>query len=297
MHESSLRYLRCVNCKSEIELQVFEKSDEIDEGIILCNNCGSKYPIILKVPILWPDLTAYLSNRTQLGGHLMTSAKSSILKTMLKDSLAKINKNLEDITTLEKRWVTTYKNSLKSKFYSHLKKSLKKIPSSKLVLEHGCSIGYITKILAQKHATVFGIDQSFFAILEAKKINRKNVDYFVANSLFPPFGERKFELVVGLNVLELIEPLDFLKTVSSQVEGILIISDPYDFERGKDSVRTRLDSKSLRDEIKKLGFIFMQKTEKPSFLSWRLNVNERLSLHYKVDLIIVRNSLIGSFGS
>ncbi len=160
----------------------------------------------------------------------MNNTKSSILKTMLKESLAKINKNLEDITNLEKRWVITYKNSLKSKFYPQIKNSLKKIPRSKLVLEHGCSIGHITKILAQKHETVFGIDQSFFAILEAKKNNHKNGDYFVSNSLFRPFGKRKFELVLGLNVLELIEPLDFLKVVSSQVKGILIISDPYDFE-------------------------------------------------------------------
>ena len=291
MYESSLRYLRCVNCKSEIELQVFEKSDEIDEGIILCNNCGSKYPIISKVPILWPSLTAYLSNRTQLGGHLMTSTKNSILKTMLKDSLAKINKNLEDITNLEKRWVTTYKNSLKSKFYSHIKNALEKIPRSKLVLEHGCSIGHVTKTLAQKHETVFGMDQSFFAILEAKKNNQKNMDYFVANSLFPPFGKRKFELVVGLNVLELIEPVDFLKVVSSQVKGVLMISDPYDFERGKNSVKNRVDSKSIRNELRKLGFALVQKTEKPSFLPWKLNINERLSLHYKTDLIIARNFL------
>ena len=297
MHEFSIRYLRCVNCKSELELQVFEKSDEVDEGIILCKKCGAKYPIISKVPILWSDLHSYFSNRVQLGGHLMISTKNSILKTMLKDSLAKINKNLEDITNIEKRWVITYKNSLKSKFYSHIKNALEKIPRSKLVLEHGCSIGHVTKTLAQKHETVFGMDQSFFAILEAKKNNQKNMDCFVANSLFPPFGERKFELVIGLNVLELIEPLDFLKIVSSQVKGILIISDPYDFERGKDSVRIRLDSKSLRNELKKLGFIFMQKTEKPSFLPWRLNVNERSSLHYKVDLIIARNSVIGSFGS
>ena len=297
MHEFSIRYLRCVNCKSELELQVFEKSDEVDEGIILCKKCGAKYPIISKVPILWSDLHSYFSNRVQLGGHLMISTKNSILKTMLKDSLAKINKNLEDITNIEKRWVITYKNSLKSKFYSHIKNALEKIPRSKLVLEHGCSIGHVTKTLAQKHETVFGMDQSFFAILEAKKNNQKNMDCFVANSLFPPFGERKFELVIGLNVLELIEPLDFLKIVSSQVKGILIISDPYDFERGKDSVRVRLDSKSLRNELKKLGFIFMQKTEKPSFLSWKLNVNERSSLHYKVDLIIARNSVIGSFGS
>ena len=294
MHEFSIEYIRCVNCKSELELQVFEKSNEIDEGILLCKNCGTKYPIISKIPILWPDLSSYLSNRVQLGGHLMTSAKNSVLKTMLKDSLGKINKNHEEVTNLERQWVNTYKNSLKSQFYSHIKNSLKKIHKSKLVLEHGCSIGHITKNLAQKHETVFGIDQSFFAILECKKNNQKNLDFFVANSLFSPFGKRKFDLVVGLNILELIEPLDFLKVVSSQVNGTLIISDPYDFERGKNSVKIRLDSKSIRDELKKLGFVFIQKTEKPSFLPWKLNINERLSLHYRADLIIARNSLIGS---
>ena len=297
MHEFSLRHLRCVNCKSELELQVFDESNEIDEGIILCKNCDSKYPIISKVPILWKDLVSYLSNRAQLGGHLMNNTKNLILKTMIRNSLAKINKNTEDVTDLEKRWVVTYKNSLKSRFYSHIKNSLEKVPNSKLVLEHGCSIGQVTKILGQKHEIVFGIDQSFVAIMEAKKNNRKNMDFFVANSLFPPFGDRKFDLVVGLNVLELIEPLDFLKVVLSQVKGILILSDPYDFERGKNSVRVRLDPKSLRNELKKHGFSFIQKSKKPSFIPWKLNVNNRLSLHYQVDLIIARNSSRGSFGS
>ena len=297
MHEFSLRHLRCVNCKSELELQVFDESDEIDEGIILCKNCNSKYPIVSKVPILWTALPSYFSNRVQLGGNLMNSVKTPKLKTMIKDSLAEIHKNLEDVTNLEKRWLVTYKNSLKSKFYSHMKNYLEKIPKSKLVLEHGCSIGHVTKILAQKHEMVFGIDQSFDAIVEAKKNNRKNMDFFVANSLFPPFEDRKFDLVVGLNVLELIEPLDFLKIVRSQLKGILILSDPYDFERGKNSVRVRLDSKSLRNELKKHGFSFIQKTEKPSFIPWKLNVNNRLSLHYLVDLIIARNSTRVSFDS
>ena len=297
MHEFSLRHLRCVNCKSELELQVFDESDEIDEGIILCKNCDSKYPIISKVPIMWADLSSYLSNRAQLGGHLMNNAKNLILKTMIRNSLAKINKNIDDVTDLEKRWVVTYKNSLKSRFYSHIKNSLEKVPKSKLVLEHGCSIGHITKILGQKHEMVFGIDQSFIAIMEAKKNNRKNMDFFVANSLFPPFGDRKFDLIVGLNVLELIEPLDFLKVVVSQLEGVLMLSDPYDFERGKNSVRVRLDPNSLRDELKKHGFVFIHNTENPSFIPWKLNINNRLSLHYRVDLIIARNSSRGSFGS
>jgi 2-polyprenyl-3-methyl-5-hydroxy-6-metoxy-1,4-benzoquinol methylase/uncharacterized protein YbaR (Trm112 family) len=289
MHESSLVYLRCINCKSELELETFEKSDEIEEGILLCKNCGRQFPIISKIPILWSNLSEYLSNRAALGGNFLISIKNSKLKYMVKESLAKINKNHEDISNLEQRWVNTYRNSLKSKFYSRVRQSLKKIPRCKLVLEHGCSIGHITKNLAQKHEIVFGIDQSFFAISEAKKENCKNLDYFVANSLFPPFGDRKFELVVGLNVLELIKPLDFLKVASSQVKGILMISDPYDFERGKNSVKNRVDSKSIRDELKKLGFVFMQKTEKPSFLPWKLNINERLSLHYRNDLIIAHS--------
>jgi len=290
MRQSSLEYLRCVNCNSKLDLEVFEKSNEIKEGFLLCKNCTSKYPIISKIPILWSDFVSYLSNRAQLGGYLMNQARNEKLKSFVKSSLKKINRQTTDVTPIEKRWVTTYKNSLKSKFYNHVKNSIKKLSKSDLVLEHGCSIGYITHYLAQKHDIVFGIDQSFFAIAEAKKNNIKNMDCFVANSLSTPFGKRKFGLVVMLNMLELIEPLDFLKVISTQLKGTLVISDPYDFERGKDSVKHRVDEKSLRSELKKLGFVLAQNTNKPSFIPWKLNVNSRLSLNYKVDLVIARNS-------
>lgn len=289
MKEFSLEYLRCINCNSKLELEVFERTNEVKEGFLLCLNCNSRYPIISKIPILWSNFTSYLSNRAQLGGYLTNQAKTPVLKSFLKNSLKKISKQTTDVTQIEKRWVKTYKNSLKSKFYNHVKNSIKRLPKSDLVLEHGCSIGYLTPYLAQKHDTVFGIDQSFFAIAEAKKNSVKNLDYFVANSLRPPFGKTKFGLVVGLNVLELIEPLDFLNVVSSQLKGTLVISDPYDFERGKESVKHKVDEKSLRTELKKLGFVLVQNTKKPSFVPWKLNVNSRLSLNYKVDLIIARN--------
>lgn len=270
---------------------MFEESKEIKEGFLLCLNCNSKYPIISKIPILWSDFVSYLSNRAQLGGYLMNQAKNPKLKSFVKNSLKKINRYATDVTPIEKRWVTTYKNSLKSKFYTHIKNSIKQLPKSDLALEHGCSIGYITHYLAQRHDVVFGIDQSFFAISEAKRNNVKNLDCFVANSLKPPFGKIKFGLVIGLNVLELVEPLDFLGILSSQVKGTAVISDPYDFERGKDSVKQRIDEKSLRAELQKLGFTLIQNTKRPVFLPWKLNINSRLSLHYRVDLVIARNSM------
>lgn len=290
MHQFSLKYLRCVNCNSKLELEEFEKSDEIIEGFLLCSNCNSTYPIILKIPILWPDFVSYLSNRAQLGGYLMNEVKNTKLKSFVKNSLKKIKRPTSDVSKIEQRWVVTYKNSLKSRFYTHVKNSIKKLSQSNLVLEHGCSIGHMTQYLAQKHDIVFGIDQSFFAISEAKKNDCKNLDYFVANSLKPPFGKTKFDLIIGLNILELIEPFDLLKVISSQVKGTAVISDPYDFERGQDSIKQRVDPKSLRAELKKLGFTLLQNTGKQSFLPWKLNINSRLSLHYKVDLIIARNS-------
>lgn len=295
MQKFSLEYLRCVNCSSKLELEVFEKSNEIKEGFLLCLNCNSRYPIISKIPILWSNFVSYLSNRAELGGYLMNQAKNPTLKSFVRNSLKKINRETIDLTQIEKRWIRTYKNSLKSKFYNHVKNSIKRLPKSNLVLEHGCSIGYITHYLAQNHDIVFGIDQSFFAITEAKKNNAKNLDCFVANSLRPPFGKTKFGLVVGLNVLELIEPFDFLKVMSSQLKGIVVISDPYDFERGKDSIKHRVDEISLRAELKKLGFILIQNTKSPSYIPWKLNINSRLSLNYKVDLIIARNHRVNGF--
>ena len=288
MHQSSLEYLQCVNCSGTLELEILGQSHEIEEGFLTCDNCDVIYPIISKIPIMYSDLTSYLSNRAQLGGYLMTGAKNEKIRSFVKNSLRKIKNSRTDVTPIEKRWVTTYKNSIKSKFYSYIKNSLDKFTKSDLVLEHGCSIGYVTKYLATKHATVFGIDQSFFAIMEAKRNNFKNLDFFVANSLNHPFGKNKFDLVIGLNLLELVEPLDLLDVLSKQASDVILISDPYDFERGTNSVKQTVDSQSLRLELEKRGFFIIYNTKKPKFLPWKLNINSRLHLHYKVDLIIAK---------
>jgi len=266
MHQFSLEYLRCVNCSGTLDVEILGQSHEIEEGFLVCDNCNIIYPIISKIPIMYLDFTSYLSNRAQLGGYLMTGAKNEKIKSFVKNSLRKIKNSHSDVTPIEKRWVITYKNSIKSRFYSQIKNSLKTLPKFDLVLEHGCSIGYITKYLATKHDTVFGIDQSFFAILEAKKNNFNNIDFVVANSLNPPFGKNKFGLVIGLNLLELVEPLDLLDVLSKQANDMILISDPYDFERGINSVKQTVDPKSLRFELEKRGFIITQNTKKPKFL-------------------------------
>ena len=288
LYESNLQYIRCVICDQSLELEVYEKKNEIIEGLLSCVKCSGCYPIILSIPILIEDLSSFFSIRAKLGGYLLLHAKNQKIKSLIKKSLCQIPKVGEDMTDLEKNWVGIYKKSKHTAFEMKIKSIICKISKCNFVVEHGCSIGAMSETLARYHGMVFGVDKSFFALLEAKKRKIKNADFFLADSLSSPFGAMKFDLVVALNVLELIEPLQLLKIIGAQSRKLVLLSDPYDYDRGKNSVKIKLDEKTLRIKLKQGGFKLIGRTNKPSFVSWKLQVNPRLELHYKTDLILAR---------
>ncbi len=267
-------------------METFEKKTEIIEGLLFCVSCTGTYPIILSIPILIEDLSSFFSIRAKLGGYILLHVKNPKIKSLIKKSLQDIKKIGDDTTDLEKNWADIYKKSRHSVFEKKIKNTVQKISKCNFVIEHGCSIGTMSDILAKYHGMIFGIDKSFFALLEAKKHKTKNMDFFLADSLSKPFGSMKFDLVVALNVLELIEPLQFLKIIGMQSRRFLLLSDPYDYDRGKSSVKTRLDGKTLRTRLRQMRFKLICGTGKPSFISWKLHVNLRLELSYKVDLIL-----------
>lgn len=287
MQEFSLKYIRCVRCSGKLELDVLNQTLEINEGFLHCKICKLKYPIISKIPILRSDFVSYLSNRSKLGGKLYLNANHKTMKSFMKKSLSKIKK-LDDKTGIEERWTKIYHSSKNSKFYSVIRNKISKLPKSKLSLEHGCSIGTISKFMAKNSGITFGIDNSFSAISAAKKNRMENLDYFVADSLEHPFGNQKFGLVVALNLLELVEPKKLVKIIGKQTKGTLVISDPYDFDRGKFSVQSPLNPEVLREELQKQGFRISSNTMKQSFIPWNLNLNPRTKLNYRVDLVVCK---------
>lgn len=288
MKEFSLDYLRCIKCNSTLSLDVFKKGKEIEEGLLECIKCKSQYPIIEKIPIIWDNFPNYLSSRRRLGGNLVNST-SIKMKKFLKNSLTTKIKNIEDRSDLEERWASIYQNSKKSRFYSKIKKELSLLPPSKLALEYGCSIGSMSSFLADSSQTVFGVDRSFSAIKIAKKESKENLDFFVADLLSPIFGKNNFNLILALNILELVEPTDLLKQISNQIKkGFLIISDPYDNDRGKSSVKKPLNENSLRLLLRNLKFKIISNTDNPSNIPWSLRINPRTTLNYNVDLVVAK---------
>ena len=67
---------------------------------------------------------------------------------------------------------------------------------------------------------------------------------------------------------------------------VMLLTDPYDYVRGKSSVKSPLYEKDVRQKLKKSGFLITNKTNTPSSINWILKINPRTKLIYKVDIII-----------
>jgi len=291
LHKKNYKFLRCIKCSGKVDIEILDESIQVIEGFLICQKCKEKFPIINSIPIIMKSFTHYLQLRPSLGGDLLLLSKSKKMKNFVKNTLSKIKKPSNDLALVEKRWATVYKENKNSKFYLKVKQKLSNLSNSKFVLEHGSSIGIISESLAIKHENVFGIDLSFYAVNIAKQTKQKNIDFFVCDSLFHPFGKMKFDIILALNILELIEPVELLKVMNNQLSsGHIIISDPYDYERGKYSVNRPLYENEIRKEIKNLGMKIVQQTKTPSSFSWNLKINPRTILNYKVDLVIAKKS-------
>ena len=272
-------------------MEILIETSEICEGFLICSRCREKYPIIDNVPIIMSSFVNYIQIRPSLGGKLLSLSKSKSMKKFIKLALSKIRKSNNDLSTIEERWTEIYQKNSNSKYYSQIIQKSSKLPNSKFVLEHGSSIGTISKSFANKHENVFGIDSSYYAINKAKKKLQENTDFFVSDSLLHPFGKKKFDIVIALNMLELVEPVELLNTMFNQVRhGYIVISDPYDYDRGKNSVKVPLYENDIRKNIHNLGMSIVHNTLTPSSLTWNLKINSRTSLNYKVDLIIAKKS-------
>ena len=289
MLEITLKFIKCPKCNSKLDLEIYKNKEEIIEGILKCEKCQILFPIIDKIPIMFINFKEYLLDHKILSGKLYRLSSTYEMKKFLKLSLNKLSWDKIDRTEIEERWVHIYRNNKNNKFYKIIKTHLEVIPKSKLVLEYGCSIGIISNHVSNSSKMVFGIDKSFNAIQIAKKNQKNNLDHIVSDFISTPFGNNKFDLIIGLNILELIEPNILLNQISKQISsGHILISDPYDYKRGINSVKYKMNDYEIRKKLKELKFKISNKTKYPSFIPWNLKLYDRASLNYKVDIVIAK---------
>ncbi|MFY3739609.1 MAG: 2-polyprenyl-3-methyl-5-hydroxy-6-metoxy-1,4-benzoquinol methylase/uncharacterized protein YbaR (Trm112 family) [Candidatus Nitrosomirales archaeon] len=313
MKNSVVEQLVCLTkgCNSKLEIEsIVDKHDDCVEGFLDCHKCRAAYPILDGVAVIVNDLATYASQRPKILGRWLVESKSRRMKVFLKEACKLVRTTSEDRYEMGGAWFAPYLSMHfpKSKVDKHFAKIvnrnldefyrniaelvLHKFPSKQLCLDLGCAVGTTAKALAQKYDFVFGVDQSFSFIKEARKRNNgKNLEFLVTNSLELPF-KKNFDFIVSLNLIDIVDPKKLLVSIYSllSTHGHVVLADPYDFRDAKGNPRPLFDAKTLRKMLTDIGFTIDRSTSAESFIPWMLRIHSRAYLVYFDDLIIASKS-------
>jgi SAM-dependent methyltransferase len=291
-----------------------EENGDCLEGILTCENCGSKFPIIAGVGIIVGDFSTYAANRVQVFGNWIVGTKSAELSAFLREKGATVHKSENNMNRYDdSEWFrpftwTHYEYSLDDRMLSMLRWKIRpdeiyrKVANliensmTQVGLDLGCSVGSAAILMAKKLSFVFGIDLSFSFIAEArrrmKEMEMQNVEFIVCDSTKMPFGQKYFDIVAALNLIGRLDLENTIQSVSNLIksDGKLFMADPYDVDNNiAQGTRSRINGAELRRLLEKSGYSIMARTKKSeSFIPWIVKINQRCYLFYFVDFIEAR---------
>jgi SAM-dependent methyltransferase/uncharacterized protein YbaR (Trm112 family) len=293
-HFEALKPL-CPWCRTEHEREsrialvtaIRETADTVEEGVLHCSDssCQLEYPIIDGIPILVPDVRAYIAQHIQ-----PISERDDLSATM--EGIVGDAAGPGSAFDTTRQHLSTYawdgygdrdpKESggpAPGAVVDCLQRGLE-ITGSEFdgpAIDLGCAVGRTGFELAERSdALVLGIDVNFAMLRLAQRVLRSGtvryprrrvgivydrrefdvtfpgadrVDFWACDALALPFADSTFGLAVGLNVLDCVNsPLDLLASIRRSLRpgGTAILATPHDWSANATPVEAWLGGHSQR---------------------------------------------------
>lgn len=349
---STLPWLRCPACAAS-ELSVAEikkqKAGDILYGTLKCSGCEALFPILAGVAVLVRDVDAYLQFHVKGISALVPDeeipdayldsfleAKSAIETGHTEEDLESQRINslyfMNHYLTAKDAWWRPKKGAYSKEIDSLVRKHWDHGPFAEIgkwtktlkpesIVEIGCGVGGLAKVVAKNAKSYLGVDMAFASIALARhvylqatypipiripqdlyngaltgkpklpKLKLKNVDFVVAELERLPVARGRFDLAIALNAIDMIEdPRNQPKLQWELLRqgGVAIQSCPYIWHKDvADRLRSSLpkgiqsSSQAVEQLYKEVGFSLLKRIE---HLPWLFLKHFRQIEMYSVHL-------------
>jgi SAM-dependent methyltransferase/uncharacterized protein YbaR (Trm112 family) len=316
---TTLPWLRCPSCDRELSVHETKakKSNDIIFGTLICNECESTFPILNGVAVLVNDVASYLQFHVKGISALVkdsdipeeyrsgyVAAKSEIETGFTEEDLEsqRINALYYMNHYLSAKKVSPWWRPGKS-FSPEIDRLVKNFwdngPFAKIaewtkklkdqnVIELGCGVGGLARVLAKTADSYLGVDTAFASIALARHIyadapyslpiqipqdlyngplsgkvaaakQRKEkcaIDFVVGELERPPVQKAQFDLAIVLNAIDMIEDPAALPVLQYNLlknDGVAIQGCPYIWQKSvaenlRKSLPKKIDSSSAAVE-------------------------------------------------
>lgn len=208
MKKELLNLLACPECRSALQLDIFEEAkaatwNEITDGILRCSSCGNAYPVIEGIPRFIPNVLSlfpeFLKKHSQIS-QLAKSAKN-LFPSGSTDEFLKVHGSTQERFGYE--WMN-YPGSMPEDKKIFLDET--QIPSEdwrgKRVMDAGCGMGRYSRVAHELGATVVAMDlsQAVIRLSDVAKSSER-MHLIQGNLMAPPLKEEIFDVVYSIGVI------------------------------------------------------------------------------------------------